>query len=306
MLFSILIPAYKQRYLDECLESIISQTFQDFEVIVVDDCSPEEIGKLVLQYRDSRIKYYRNEHNCGAVDVVDNWNKCLEYASGDYVICMGDDDRLMPNCLEEYVHLITKYPGLGVYHGWTETIDEHSSFKDITAPRIEYESVYSLIWNRWNGRIQQFIGDFVFDRKKLIDKGGFYKLPLAWASDDITAVMMAEEHGIANTSSIVFQYRVSSTTISSKGWYKTKMNAIREEKKWFKEFLKKEAVDDVDKKYKIAIENCFEQHFKKKYTIYITRDIKESRIRFLYWLRHCKAYNLGYSYIFYSLIMSYK
>ena len=71
----------------------------------------------------------------------------------------------------------------------------------------------------------------MFDRKKLIDKGGFYKLPLAWASDDITAVMMAEEHGIANTSSIVFQYRVSSTTISSKGWYKTKMNAIREEKK---------------------------------------------------------------------------
>lgn len=306
MKFSVLIPAYKRQYLQECIDSVLSQTFQDFEIVIVDDCSPEDIKSVVYLFNDSRISFYRNEANCGAVDVVDNWNKCLEYAAGDYVICMGDDDKLLPNCLEEYAHLIAKYPGLGVYHGWTETIDEHSSFKDITAPRIEYESVYSLIWNRWNGRTQQFIGDFVFDRKKLIDKGGFYKLPLAWASDDISAVMMAEEKGIANTSSVVFQYRVSPSTISSNGRYTTKVDAIMEEKKWFQAFLNKEVSNEIDKKYKTAIKNCLENHFNKKIVIYITRDIKEKKIRFFYWLRHCKEYNLGYSYILYSLIMSYK
>lgn len=306
MIFSVLIPAYKKKYLQECIASVLSQSFQDFEVVIVDDCSPEDIKSVVTIFNDSRISYYRNETNCGSVDVVDNWNICLKYAKGDYVLCIGDDDKLLPNCLEDYDQLISKYPGLGVYHGWTEIINDHSQFKDITASRIERESVYSLIWNRWNGRVQQFIGDFVFDRKKLLDKGGFYKLPMAWASDDITAVIMAAEKGIANTSSIVFQYRVSPTTISSKGGYKTKIDAIKEEKGWFKEFLKKEAIEEVDKKYKMAIERCFDQHFNKKYTMYITRDIKENRIRFFYWLRHSKAYNLSYSYIFYSLIMSYK
>ena len=146
----------------------------------------------------------------------------------------------------------------------------------------------------------------MFDRKKLLEKGGYYKLPMAWASDDITAVIMAEEHGIANTSTIVFQYRVSSSTISSKGGYKIKINAIREEKKWFQEFLKREAKDEVDKKYKLAIERCFERHFEKKYAMYIIRDIKERRIRFFYWLRNKNAYNLRSSLIIYSLIMSFK
>ena len=306
MKFSVLIPAYKKQYLQECIESVLSQSFNDYEIVIVDDCSPEDIKSVVHLFNDSRISYYRNVKNFGAVDVVSNWNQCLAYATGDYVICMGDDDKLLPNCLEEYARLIAKYPGLGVYHGWTEIIDEHSLFKDITASRIEYESVYSLIWNRWNGRIQQFIGDFAFDRKKLIDKGGFYKQPLAWASDDITSVIMAEEKGIANTSSIVFQYRVSPSTISSKSGYKTKIDAIRDEKKWFQAFLKKETSEEINKKYKKSIENCFENHFNKKYVIYITRDIKKNRIRFFYWLWYSKAYNLSYSYILYSLIMSYK
>lgn len=306
MFFSILIPAYKQQYLRECIDSILSQTFTDYEVVVVDDCSPEDIGTVIKRYNDHRIRYYRNDKNCGAIDVVDNWNNCLKYAKGDYVICIGDDDKLLPNCLADYSNLISKYPDLRAYHGWTETIDENSDFKDITASRIEKESVYSLIWNRWNSRNQQFIGDFVFDRKKLLEKGGFYKLPMAWASDDITAVIMAEEKGIANTSTIVFQYRVSFSTISSKGGYKIKMDAIREEKEWFQEFLKKEPKDEVDRKYKLAIERCFDRHFEKKYAMYITRDIKERRMRFFYWLRNKNAYNLRSSLIIYSLIMSFK
>lgn len=59
--------------------------------------------------------------------MVDNWNICLGYATGDYAICMGDDDKFLPNCLEEYVRLIAKYPGIGLLHGWTEIIDENST-----------------------------------------------------------------------------------------------------------------------------------------------------------------------------------
>ena len=100
MEFSITIPAYKAKYLNECIDSILAQTYKDFELVIVNDASPEDLDSIVNQYIDSRIRYYVNEKNCGAINVVDNWNKCLEYAKGEFIICMGDDDKLMPNCLE--------------------------------------------------------------------------------------------------------------------------------------------------------------------------------------------------------------
>ena len=200
MKFSVTIPAYKSKYLKEALDSILGQTFKDFELILVNDASPEDLDSVVETYKDERIRYYKNEINCGAINVVDNWNKCLEYATGDYIICMGDDDRLLPCCLEEYDKLINKYPNLGVYHAWTEVINEKSEFKNITQHRCEYESVYSLIWHRWDNRKCQYIGDFLFHVETLRKAGGFFKLPLAWGSDDITAVICATGNGIANTS----------------------------------------------------------------------------------------------------------
>ena len=152
MKFSILIPAYKSNFLYECIESVLVQTYIKFELIIVDDDSPNNIYEIVTMFNDSRIKYYRNHKNCGALNVVDNWNKCLSYATGDYVICMGDDDILCENCLEEYKKLIDKYPSLNVFHGRTEIINEKSEFVRLTEARPEYESVYSLIWHRWRNR----------------------------------------------------------------------------------------------------------------------------------------------------------
>ena len=113
--FSILVPAFKRQYLKECLDSIIGQTYQNFEIIVVDDASPYRLEEIVSLYSDNRIKYFRNEIGFGGYDVVKNWNKCLEYASGDYVLCMGDDDMLLPDCLSTYLDLIMKYTMHGPY-----------------------------------------------------------------------------------------------------------------------------------------------------------------------------------------------
>lgn len=189
-------------------------------------------------FDDPRIRYYVNEKNCGAINVVDNWNKCLDYATGEYIICMGDDDKLLPNCLEEYVKLINKYPNLNIYHAWTEIIDENSNAIEIQEGRPEREGVYSMIWSRWNGRIQ-FIGDFLFNRKILKDNGGFYKLPLAWSSDDISTFIAAKDTGIANMQTLGFQYRSTTETISrSNDNFKYKLLANIQEEEWYRLFLK--------------------------------------------------------------------
>lgn len=305
MKFSILIPAYKSQFLKECIESVLSQTLSDFEIIILNDASPENIKEIIDGYDDQRIHYYENEKNVGAVDVVDNWNKCLEYASGDYCMCIGDDDRLLPNCLEEYSKLINKYPGLSVYHGQTEIINENSQFANVTVARPEFESVYSLIWHRWTCRYAQYVGDFLYNTKKLKEKGGYYKLPLAWGSDDITAAMAAADKGIANTKVTVFQYRVNNKTISSTADSDTKIKALYAEKEWYVIFLSIVPHSKEDCKFYLCLKAILDARYKNRFVGTLELDFKRNGIkRLFFWNKNKKKFSLSYKIIFKAYIKS--
>lgn len=236
--FSITIPSFRIKFLKEAIASCLRQTYRNMEVIVVDDASPEDIYSVVSSFSDSRLRYYRNEKNCGAVDVVDNWNICLGYCTGDYVICMGDDDMLSPDCLEEYAMLIGKYPDLAVYHALTDVVDEDGNVIDHQRQRPEYQTCMELIKHRWMGDMQ-FIGDFCYDVNMLRKAGGYYKLPLAWGSDDITAVRASAIKGVANTQKSTFLYRSNSYTITQSKTNKIKLLAKSKEWEWYVWFLKR-------------------------------------------------------------------
>lgn len=254
MKFSILIPSYKPQYLREAVESVVNQTYTDWELIVVDDCSPSDLHAIVASFlQDQRVHYYRNEKNCGAVNLVDNWNICLGHCTGDYVINIGDDDRLLPCCLEEYRKLIDRHPGLNVYHCRTEIINEQGVVTDLQEPRQEWESALSLVWHRWDFREKQYIGDFCYDTEYLKSVGGYFRIPLAWYSDEITATMAAKEKGIANTNAFCFQYRVNSQTITcSTDNVKVKIEAFITQYQWYTAFLDdmaREALSADDRRY---------------------------------------------------------
>ena len=306
MTFSILIPSYKSKYLGEAIESCLSQTYKHFEIVIVDDASPEDLKSVVDKYQDSRIRYFRNEKNCGAVDVVDNWNICLSYAKGDYVICMGDDDRLLPNCLEEYAMLIEKYPGIGLLHGWTEIIDEDSNVVSLTTHRCEYESAMSLAWHRSHAYELQFIGDFCFNTEWLRNQGGFYKLPLAWGSDDISAIIGAMKNGVANTQVPVFQYRRNRYTISSTGNTMIKVDAIIAENKWYKEFFESYKGDKNDSIYATELKESLNRRFQKKLGLTISYQLRKNRMKLLFWLKNKNRYHLDMQTILYAIIQSFK
>lgn len=266
MKFSVTIPAYKAQFLNEAIKSVVSQTYADWELVIVDDCSPENLQTIVKPYlTDSRIRYYRNEKNCGAIDVVDNWNICLSYCTGDYVICMGDDDRLLPTCLADYKTLIERYPNLNVYHTRTEIINEQGMAFDTQEERPEWESALSLVWHRWDSRNKQFIGDFCYQTNHLKQTGGYYKLPLAWGSDDITAVLAAKEQGIANVQSFGFQYRQNTQTITSAiSNARIKIEARVAQLQWFTAFLRdmeQQTLTDADKHYLQTIDIPRKKYF---------------------------------------------
>lgn len=287
-LFSITIPAYKSSFLQEAIESCLAQSYTNFEIVVVDDASPEDLHSIVASFHDKRIRYYRNTENFGAVNVVDNWNKCLEYSHGDYVICIGDDDCLTPDCLNEYEKLIAKYPSVNVLHAWTEIIDEHSEIKEVTESRPEIESAYAMLYYRWNGRKRQFIGDFCFKTEPLKKEGGFYKLPMAWGSDDISAFRAALNGGIANTQIVCFQYRINSSTISMIGSGKVKIIAVLGEKEWYINFLNKietSLLPETDQQYFDSIMNQIHSFFSKKILYTCRTDLERNPKNVFFWYR---------------------
>lgn len=295
--FSILVPAFKAQFLAECIDSILSQTYTNFELIIVNDASPENLGEIVSSYNDSRIQYYVNEKNCGAVNVVDNWNKCLSYANGDYVICMGDDDKLLPCCLEEYRKLIEKFPDLDIYHGLTEIIDENGKVSDIQEARPEREGMFSLINGRLRGNRLQYIGDWAMSREKLTQMQGYVKMPMAWGSDDLTAFKLSMHNGVANTQIPVFQYRISSLTISNSCHYrekaKTQMNVFAEIENLLS--AKPCLQDGKEETFRMSTLKIISELKRMSIQGYMRADMRESGLlsRFFWWIRNIHQYGFS-------------
>ncbi len=292
--FSITIPAYKINFIKESIESVLSQTYDNFELIIVNDGSPDDIDSVVSCFDDSRVRYYINDKGFGGYNVIKNWNKCLDLCTGDYMICMGDDDKLLPCCLEEYSKLIAQFPGLNVYHAWTQIIDENSNVIAMTPDRGLRESTYSIMWHRIKGR-RQFIGDYLFDVNSLRKESGFYFLPYAWGSDDITVWRAAANGGIANGQVPMFQFRFNSLQISNAPNSVDKMKAINLRNLWMWQFLEEEPENEIDKVYRLDLINgLLDYDLNDNHRDLIERDLAAfGNARLQYWIKHQTEYRIN-------------
>ena len=305
MKFSILIPAFKAKFLHECISSILAQSCKEFEIVVLNDCSPESIEDIVSSFADDRIRYYSNEKNVGAYDVVDNWNRLLELSHGEFILCMGDDDMLAPNCLEEYSNIICKYPNLDIYHARSFIINDNSEVFSIQDDRPEYETVYSMMWHDLFMRRVSFIGDFLFRRETLINKGGFYKLPLAWGSDRLSTYIVAKEKGIAHVSKPIFLYRQNSLSITKSTNVKTKMEATLLYESWLAAFLEEPTANEMDEKYRTFMINGVRSKVVHDKIYMIGDDLRGNLCKnIFFWIKKRKHFGLRFKEILFAFALS--
>lgn len=248
--YSLVLPAYKGKFLGEAIGSILAQTLDGFELIVVDDCSPDNLKGIVDGFADNRITFYRNEENIGGKNLVKQWNKCLEYAKGEYVILASDDDVYEKTYLEEINKLSKAYPDAGVLKTRIRHIDESGSpmyeelpISDSFISQIDYLNKYA------NGEIMTGIPQYTFKRIDLLNIGGFVDYPLAWHSDDATVLKMAV-NGIACSNEVGFSFRESGINISCKrdtvSQTEQKIDASISFLKYVKDFLSKIDVKNSD------------------------------------------------------------
>ena len=124
---SIGMPVFNgEKYLKEALDSILAQTYRDFELIISDNASTDHTQQICLEYatKDSRIRYYRNEKNLGAPK---NYNRVFELSSGEYFRWAAYDDVLAPEYLQKCIGILDRDPSIVLCHSRTGRIDEHGT-----------------------------------------------------------------------------------------------------------------------------------------------------------------------------------
>jgi glycosyltransferase involved in cell wall biosynthesis len=109
---TFIVPCYKLAHLlPDCIHSILRQSYADFEVLIMDDCSPDNTPEVARSFNDPRVKHVRNEPNLGHLR---NYNKGIGMAQGEYIWLISADDRLRREyALKRYVELMEMHPEIG-------------------------------------------------------------------------------------------------------------------------------------------------------------------------------------------------
>jgi glycosyltransferase involved in cell wall biosynthesis len=129
-------------YIREAIDSILAQTYGDFELIVSDNASTDGTGDVVRGYaaRDRRVRYYRNERNLGAAR---NLNRVFELASGEYFKWAAHDDVLAPECVAKCVEVLDRDPGVVLCHTRARIIDERGRVIEEYAAPLRTDSQHA-------------------------------------------------------------------------------------------------------------------------------------------------------------------
>ena len=147
-LVSIITPCFNsEKYVSQAIQSVISQTHQNWELLLVDDCSSDETFAIISNFasQDNRIKAFKLDKNSGA-GVARNF--AIQQASGNYIAFLDADDLWKPEKLQKQIHFM-KTQNIPFTFSFYETIDEAGNFRNetITTPsKITYKQLYFCNW----------------------------------------------------------------------------------------------------------------------------------------------------------------
>ena len=146
---SIAMPVYNgEKFIKSAIDSILNQTFDDFELLISDNASTDKTAEICMSYRDKRIKYYANKKNIGAVY---NYNSLFYKATGQYFKWHAYDDICMPTYLEKCVKILDYNPSVVLCYPKTTYIDKNGD------KICDYEDNLNLYHNKPHLRLRHLV-----------------------------------------------------------------------------------------------------------------------------------------------------
>jgi len=171
-LVTIGIPTYNRadRYLKEVVESAINQTYPNLEIIVSDNCSPDDTGQIVESFNNSRIRYHRHDINIGGNA---NFNFCLKQAKGAFFLLLHDDDLIDRDFIETCINALNDRNEIGIVRTGTREIDKDGNVLIETPNQVDGLSNEEFFrqWFAWKTSL--YLCSTLFNTRRLKEIGGF-------------------------------------------------------------------------------------------------------------------------------------
>lgn len=200
---SVVMPTYNAgRFLSEAVESILAQTFDDFEFVIVDDCSTDGSGDLLRAYaaRDSRIRLLRNDVN---VDFVRSRNRGIAAARGSFIANMDSDDIALPNRLSAQYNFMRANRDVGVCGATVILIDGDGRNVGIRRYRTDDRGLRARMF-----LFNPFAQPVTMIRRDALDAVGLYNPDHILADDLDLWFRIGRHYRFANLDAPLLKYRV--------------------------------------------------------------------------------------------------
>ena len=154
---SVIIPSFNhEKYIAKAIQSVLDQTYQDFEIVITDDGSTDGTVNEIKKFSDSRIRLFTLEENQGTAVALNN---CISKAKGEYIAVLNSDDVFLPNKLEKQIKFLDEHSDVWAVFGYAQIIDEdgndftdtthfyYNIFKQPNRTRFEWLNYFFYKWN---------------------------------------------------------------------------------------------------------------------------------------------------------------
>jgi glycosyltransferase involved in cell wall biosynthesis len=270
------------RFLREAIDSILSQSFTDFEFLIINDGSSDDSRSVILAYNDPRIRLIENEQNIG---LTQSLNRGLALARGEFIARQDADDISLPARLAKQVAFMDANPHTLMVGSWYKEVDVTGALKQrVRPPSDEVELRWALLF------FCPFIHSAVMMRTaSLLSEFGYYSEEYEYAEDHELWLRIAHRKSLTNLKAYLVKYRINPDSITakhgkrSKGSLKLCVDAVGDLLGW--------CADNYSRN-----EALFEEMFQVLYGQQISLGLKEIMQRTnLIWQLHqafCQAYAL--------------
>lgn len=199
---TVLMPVYNaEKFLGEAIESILSQTFTDFDFLIIDDASTDRSASIIEGYSDPRIRVVRNEVNLGISGTL---NKGIELSHTELIARMDADDISHPTRLQKQINYFEQHADCALLSTWTRIITEDK--KEVKAEKFKTEYYYyNLNFDCWI-----YHPTVMYKRSAVLDVGGY---STRYGEDFDLFWKLTRKYPFGNIEEVLLDYRVTSQSL---------------------------------------------------------------------------------------------
>lgn len=224
---SVVMPCHNSiAYLNQAIESILNQTYYDFEFVIVDDASADETWESLQLYvqKDKRIKIFHNKVNLG---IAATRNFGLSQTSGEYYVVMDHDDISLPQRFERELSFLERNKDYAVVGCQVEVIDENSRIVGVRKYKISNTEIFSIISLK-----SPLCNPATMIRKACLMEFNGYDVNFSGSEDYDMWFKLATKYKLANLDETLFQYRISQKQMKTRSVRKLLEYTQEIKKKW--------------------------------------------------------------------------